>query len=359
MNVQIISKAVILGILFFSMTSSVFAESTSVVNCASVSRNLRLGMSGDDVKILQEVLNRSKETQLADVGPGSPGNETMYFGQITKAAVARFQEIYKSEVLTPVGLTSGSGYVGTFTRAKMVAFCAKSQVAATPASLIPVVPPVTPSPTQTTTTSTETSATVATPTTSLSGLSSFDSNVPVLMFPSSYTGPRGETMSISGVGFAASNNVVHLDDYVIASTTTTNASRVSFVIPKDVPLGNHSLWVSSTKGETNKTFFVVTNPNVLPPVVASSTPEKGFQGTMVTVTGSGFVSDKNTIHTSYGLIENIPSADGKTLQFSVSPPVPLLNPGEDRPGLDLNVPLWFYIVNGNGLSNSFVFHLTI
>lgn len=361
MNIQIISRVAIVGVLFFGITLPVFAANGSEVNCAVISRNLRVGMSGSDVKILQEVLNRNKETRLADIGPGSPGNETMYFGQVTKAAVIKFQDIYKDEVLTPVGLTSGSGYVGMFTRAKMLALCNEPQALSVPS--VVAIPTISSAlvPASTATTSNVSSATVSTdaPAVSLSGLTTFESDVPVLMFLSSYTGLRGGMVQISGVGFASSGNIVHLDDYVIASTTTGSDGRVLFVIPEDVPLGNHSLWVSSSKGETSKTFFVVTTPQVPSPFVASFTPEKGFQGTTVTVTGSGFLPEENTIHTSYGLIEHVPSADGKTLQFSVSPPVPLLNPGEDRPDLNFSVPLWFYVVNGNGLSNSFVFYLTI
>jgi len=41
------------------------------------------------------------------------------FYGITYSAVIDFQEKYRSEILTPAGLEHGSGYVGSYTRAKL------------------------------------------------------------------------------------------------------------------------------------------------------------------------------------------------------------------------------------------------
>lgn len=53
-------------------------------------QNLKLGDNNDDVKRLQVFLN-NHGFSIALSGPGSPGNETSYFGLLTQKALIRFQ----------------------------------------------------------------------------------------------------------------------------------------------------------------------------------------------------------------------------------------------------------------------------
>lgn len=91
-------------------------------------RNLREGMSGGDVLSLQKILNQDLETTVSPFGPGSLGNETTYFGAKTKEAVVRFQEKYREEILSPLGLYAGTGFVGQLSLKKLNQLSQNTQV---------------------------------------------------------------------------------------------------------------------------------------------------------------------------------------------------------------------------------------
>jgi hypothetical protein len=72
------------------------------------SKSLKRGDKGPDVVALQHVL---KLEQCFPEGQSFTGN----FGDITFAGVVALQQKYASEILAPVGLTHGSGFVGAST----------------------------------------------------------------------------------------------------------------------------------------------------------------------------------------------------------------------------------------------------
>jgi ABC-type transport system substrate-binding protein len=78
--------------------------------------NLVKGSSGAEVRKLQECL-----AQDPQVYPEASITGT--FGALTEKAVIRFQEKYKAEILTPSGLTKGTGAVKAGTRAKLNELC--------------------------------------------------------------------------------------------------------------------------------------------------------------------------------------------------------------------------------------------
>jgi peptidoglycan hydrolase-like protein with peptidoglycan-binding domain len=111
---------------------------------AQFARSLKLGASGDDVLALQRFLNKNSQTQIASEGPGSPGQETGFFGAKTRDAVMRFQDQYRSEILVPAGVTSPTGIAGARTLAKIVSLqggvTAGSLQTQIPAASVPALP---------------------------------------------------------------------------------------------------------------------------------------------------------------------------------------------------------------------------
>jgi len=88
--------------------------------------NLTTGSQGNEVKELQKCLAKDPEVY-------PEGEVTSYFGSKTKAAVIRFQEKYRADILVPAGLEKGTGDVKKLTRAKLNEICFES-----PEEIIPL-----------------------------------------------------------------------------------------------------------------------------------------------------------------------------------------------------------------------------
>ncbi len=82
-------------------------------SCQNLSGNLAFGSSGSNVTCLQQFLRDQGPTIYPE------GLVTGNFLALTRNAVIRFQETHASEILAPLGLERGTGYVGELTRRKM------------------------------------------------------------------------------------------------------------------------------------------------------------------------------------------------------------------------------------------------
>ncbi|MDP3948072.1 MAG: peptidoglycan-binding domain-containing protein [bacterium] len=102
----------------------------AVATSCSFTKDLTLGSKGDDAKCLQQYLN-AKGFKVAESGVGSPGNESTYFGNLTKAAVAKWQAAN--------GVSPAAGYFGSISRAKFTSLAAVTPPVVTPPGTLPVV----------------------------------------------------------------------------------------------------------------------------------------------------------------------------------------------------------------------------
>lgn len=89
-------------------------------NTGSLGATLIFGMSHPEVVTLQKILNKSGYV-VATEGPGSPGNETTLFGNLTRIAVRRFQ-CEQNIVCAGDENTTAFGVVGPRTRIALSKF---------------------------------------------------------------------------------------------------------------------------------------------------------------------------------------------------------------------------------------------
>ena len=365
-------------LLMFSYGIPASAQ-TNISN--TFTKNFSLGSQNVQVTALQKILNQDPDTRIATTGPGSPGNETSYFGQLTKAAVVRFQEKYANEILTPVGLSQGNGYVGSYTRAKLN-----------------VLPPLavgvksTSSPAATTT---ATSTSAKSPSaeylvkdaekidiyvtdkmladfqnkiitainvgveSSIASRSAEPITIPditaaevpsaAIGTPSPHSGIPGTYVSIKGFGISLSSVVYFGSNYIVRKVSKGFGDDFIFVVPP-IPTGRYDIMVRTGGAISNTTMFVITDPKNPLVRLENISPATIKYGDTLTITGSGFSPTNNVVVTTYQTFTNVPSTDGTTLTVQVAP-ASLQTSARIGDGKIMK-PMSLYVVSDYGFSDS-------
>ncbi len=360
------------------------------VNAYEFTKDLKVGDSNNDVKELQKILNEDSSTAVTSSGFGSKGNETIYFGNLTKQAVVRFQEKYKNEILLPNGLNFGTGFVGKATRAKL----SSSSVVPVKAGVQDSNSLAKESAKKNVTTSffndinpSEISkvgtffgsvmSKMSGQTGSMQGSSLLDSetinSIPFLTKTvkiysvSPYQVKPGQKVVVSGTGFAQNNNFFSFGNRKTEGLACQYSTYCEVVVPNNTSLGEQNVTLENSNGNTSNQGFsakvFVTNTPVKEPVVASATPKEikeSSMGEKVTVTGESFSSNENYIYTPLGQSGPYSSSDQKTLSFSLKemPDIDKLIKRAKLLNMDI-VPVPFILSNQNGSSEAYFVNLLI
>jgi peptidoglycan hydrolase-like protein with peptidoglycan-binding domain len=291
--------------------------------CHTFSANLSAGSTGSEVLALQTALQKQN----------SSVSLTGTFDGSTAAAVSAFQEKYASQILAPIGLRSGTGFVGSATRA------------------------------------------------TLNNIFRCTTAGPSVMGTNPTGAPIGTSVTITGSGFTTTGNNIHFGTGGIANVSSADGMHLAFQVPsgigpcdligsscaapeQQVTPGSYPVSVSNARGTSNSTNFTV-GPTIigstLPPYVAGINPVTGHVGISVTITGSGFAATGNNIHFGVGGIANVSSADGTHLTFQVPNsvgPCDLMVPGSVCATYEQLVTPGSYAVSvsdGLGTSNTVTF----
>ena len=113
MQKRLIVFLTIIGIILGLGKADIVKAGLSTSWCHDFEQNLKFGDQGEEVMWLQNALQEEGFTIFTNE------KQEKSFGYSTASAVVGFQEKYASEILQPLELEHGTGYVGPKTRAKL------------------------------------------------------------------------------------------------------------------------------------------------------------------------------------------------------------------------------------------------
>jgi hypothetical protein len=319
------------------------AGAQSIPRGFTFNQNLSSGQTvNPDVSYLQILLNSDTRTTVALTGAGSSQNPTNYFGQRTKDAVIRFQNLYASEVLAPAGLTTATGFVGSFTRTKLnqmlsggnnglvtsnlsnntVNTSSGSSQAGQMITTVPVVQNGNNTQTGLNLFRVRTTSGIDIYTLSPDMLRLANSNRINISGFSSYVVQRDQTIAVNGSGFAPSNNVVYFGSVPTGPyVAINNGTYMNIKVPTTIPDGNYLISVDNRNGLriSSPIYLTVQGGPLLgqgdKPVLTSISPSfSSFLNQPITIFGRNFLT-RNSIVTNLGTINNAVTADPQRLVF--------------------------------------------
>lgn len=221
-------------------------------SCHDFNTNLGIGIKNDEVSIVNDFLGKEGvSTKAFSLERSSDFYRT--FDEAMASSVSAFQEKYRSEILTPAGLSSGTGYLGPRTRVKLNQLygCAPKVIISKAVTLPMVTPMEPPMPSSDTVTRTDW------------GISfTKGSN----WFITSNTSDQLELKQISGLGNGDTINIKYI-----------NGEKIT---DQDAKFGDITYWYDTSAGKWVRAGRINEITGVMEPSVVDATPQ--FYNTYIT-----------------------------------------------------------------------------
>lgn len=331
--------------LFFGFGSFVEAQTEQTFNFY---RNLKVGDVGQDVLELQKILNRDSETRVANSGPGSIGNETNYFGNLTKNALIKYQNKYRSEILTPVGLSYGTGYFGpsTIKHIKNSSGSGYESVSVSNSEST-TVSPNSPTDSPTNTTDQDNRPQIDLEKESRNNLTRLNSLE--LYFVSKKVFEPGDELVVVG-GNISPNSEIYFKNSLsekVVSSVDIDQNFINFDAP-DLDSGEYKIYIKTNNFISNPLEVKIVD-DLNPPTISSVSPSVIGYGDKVTIKGSNF-ENQNEVMTSLG--SYVVNSNGSVIEFYLERPLKLDLNQEIADPVEKKIEGMIQIKNSKGLSDA-------
>jgi peptidoglycan hydrolase-like protein with peptidoglycan-binding domain len=326
------SKVLLAALIFtFNIISVGFVQAQTF----DFYRSLKVGDEGQDVLILQKILNQDPDTRIAQSGIGSLGNETTYFGNLTKNAVIKFQNKYRNEVLVPAGLSVGTGYFGpstmTFLEANLYSSeeIKNKQVIQTSKSFDELMVEVVASRKRVEQSSSKNSNETNNNYVEVENTQSQNTNPGSIIdqsklvrsssmevyFVSQNVFETGTELTVVGTGINKDSEIYffNFENDKVVNSIKIDSNFIFFDAP-NLPDGKYELYIKNGN-LISKPLVVEIVSDYNPPTISSVSPSSISYGDVVTIKGFNF-ENQNTVMTALGTYQT--SSNGSEIKFTVS-----------------------------------------